>query len=207
MKKRVFGYVPSKMDGTEHIFELDGGKLPEIYNYEDYMSPILNQGNLSICVPCSISAYLNWRENLKDGKPKDNKIYLMDIYNCRTNEGDGMSFKEALRYLRHNGVKSQIGNLKITAYAQVKSIENLKGAIYSNGPCIGALPVYEGDGEFWRQRYGSEFLGGHAISIVGYDKDGFIIRNSWGTGFGKNGYVHMKYEDFKSFYEIWTIMD
>jgi C1A family cysteine protease len=33
--------------------------------------------------------------------------------------------------------------------------------------------------------------GGHAICIVGYRKDGrFIIRNSWGTGWGDNGFAY-----------------
>ncbi len=32
--------------------------------------------------------------------------------------------------------------------------------------------------------------GGHAIAIVGYDKDGFIIRNSWGTDWGDKGLAH-----------------
>ena len=30
--------------------------------------------------------------------------------------------------------------------------------------------------------------GGHAISIVGYTSDRFIIRNSWGTAWGKDGF-------------------
>jgi len=32
--------------------------------------------------------------------------------------------------------------------------------------------------------------GGHAVAIVGYDKDGFIIRNSWGTDWGDSGFAH-----------------
>lgn len=38
--------------------------------------------------------------------------------------------------------------------------------------------------------------GGHAVVIVGYDdKTGLVeIRNSWGEGWGNNGYCYMKYE-------------
>ena len=32
--------------------------------------------------------------------------------------------------------------------------------------------------------------GGHAISLVGYTKDGFIVRNSWGKGWGDRGFAH-----------------
>jgi len=54
---------------------------------------------------------------------------------------------------------------------------------------------------------GERFLGGHAISIVGYDKKGLILRNSWGSAFGNNGYTHMDWGEIKKFYEIWTIVD
>ena len=39
-------------------------------------------------------------------------------------------------------------------------------------------------------------LGGHAVIIVGYDraKKHFIVRNSWGPGWGDKGYFYMPYE-------------
>ena len=30
--------------------------------------------------------------------------------------------------------------------------------------------------------------GGHAVSIVGYTQDRFIVRNSWGTSWGDKGF-------------------
>ncbi len=32
--------------------------------------------------------------------------------------------------------------------------------------------------------------GGHAVAIVGYTPDRFIVRNSWGTGWGDKGYAY-----------------
>ena len=32
--------------------------------------------------------------------------------------------------------------------------------------------------------------GGHAVAIVGYTPDRFIIRNSWGTGWGDKGFAY-----------------
>lgn len=39
-------------------------------------------------------------------------------------------------------------------------------------------------------------LGGHAVVAIGYDdsKNALIVRNSWGTGWGQNGYFYMPYE-------------
>ena len=75
-----------------------------------------------------------------------------------------------------------------------------------NGPCFGALPVFSDRDKFWEKTYGDIFMGYHAIAIVGYDEDGFIIRNSWGDNFGDNGYVTIPYNDFKELIEIWTVM-
>ncbi|WP_019507844.1 C1 family peptidase [Pleurocapsa sp. PCC 7319] len=36
--------------------------------------------------------------------------------------------------------------------------------------------------------------GGHAIAIVGYSADRFIIRNSWGTSWGDQGYAYASYD-------------
>ncbi|MGZ3769287.1 MAG: C1 family peptidase [Bdellovibrio sp.] len=42
-----------------------------------------------------------------------------------------------------------------------------------------------------------DVLGGHAVSIVGYDDDkqAFIIRNSWGTAWGEKGFAYVGYGD------------
>lgn len=42
-----------------------------------------------------------------------------------------------------------------------------------------------------------EALGGHAVSIVGYDdnEQAFIIRNSWGQEWGENGFAKVAYSD------------
>lgn len=38
--------------------------------------------------------------------------------------------------------------------------------------------------------------GGHAFAIVGYNRDGFIIQNSWGTRWGSSGRAVLAYEDW-----------
>ena len=38
--------------------------------------------------------------------------------------------------------------------------------------------------------------GGHAFVLVGYDHDGFIIQNSWGSGWGYHGFARVTYDDW-----------
>lgn len=207
MSNLVLGCIPSKMDGSEKIFSTSEKQtLPLKYSYKENMCPILDQGYEQICVPCSVSAYLNWKENLKDGSEKDNGIKMHDIYKSRSNNGEGMTFKDALKYLNKNGVKSNVGTLSIKSYGRVMNPFILKSAIIMNGPCLGALPVYSDYCNFWDSRSGT-LQGYHAISIVGYDEEGFIIRNSWGKSFCDKGYTVIPYEDFGNLIEIWTIIE
>ncbi len=37
---------------------------------------------------------------------------------------------------------------------------------------------------------------GHAVAIVGYTREGFIILNSWGDGWGEKGFALLPYEDY-----------
>lgn len=39
-------------------------------------------------------------------------------------------------------------------------------------------------------------LGGHAFAIVGYDAQGFIVQNSWGTTWGAAGFARLLYSDW-----------
>lgn len=208
MSEIMFGFKPSEIDGTERIFNGDEKiELPEKYTYRPYLPKVIDQGERSICVPCTISAYLNWRENLKDGKIKDNSISLDDIYNSRSNTNDGMTYKDAFKYLRHDGVKSKNGKLKITTYGRITNPLMLKYAIVMNGPCFGALPVYNNDYDFWNKKAGDELKGYHAISIIGYNEDGFFIRNSWGESFGDKGYTHIADNELNKMLELWTIIE
>jgi hypothetical protein len=38
--------------------------------------------------------------------------------------------------------------------------------------------------------------GGHAVAIVGYTAEGFIVQNSWGTQWGNSGFALLPYEDW-----------
>ena len=88
-------------------------------------------------------------------------------------------------------------------YYRLRSLLQIKWCIVANGPCILALPVRSMNREFW---IGDENLGGHAVACVGYDEDGFIIQNSWGSDWGFGGMTKLLYEDMRYVIEAWGII-
>jgi C1A family cysteine protease len=78
------------------------------------------------------------------------------------------------------------------------SIDAIKSALYDYGPLPTTLDVYEDfryyDGGVYSHVYGG-LAGGHAVLIVGYDDvdEYFIVKNSWGTGWGESGYFRIDY--------------
>lgn len=196
------GCLKSHLDGTERVFKASKlDKIPTEYSYIGMMPPVLDQGKTSMCVCYSVTSFLDWYVNQDEGTNESNGFDIKKLYSIRSNSGEGMEIKEALHYLRHKG----LNGVKIAEYAMVKSDLALQQALIANGPCILGLPVYDNDSDAFWQRRGS-YAGGHAILCVGYDKDGFILRNSWGKSWAQKGYIRWPYEDFGAMFEAWTIL-
>jgi len=89
-------------------------------------------------------------------------------------------------------------------YARLtQTLGQLKGCLASGFPFVFGFVVYESfespevakSGDAPMPRANEAQLGGHAVLAVGYDEDTqrFLIRNSWGTGWGKKGYFTLPY--------------
>lgn len=94
---------------------------------------------------------------------------------------------------------SKASQYKIRAYFNLHIGDKLmhwKNWLANNGPIFTALSV---DDEWYDapkgmlNKYKAPLYGGHAVAIVGYTKDRFIIRNSWGTGWGDDGFAYASY--------------
>jgi C1A family cysteine protease len=93
----------------------------------------------------------------------------------------------------------------VKGYARVgQSVSELEQCLAIGFPVIFGIAVYssfESDqvartGVVPMPRSSEESLGGHAVLCVGYfhhDRQ-FIVRNSWGTGWGQHGYCLMPYD-------------
>jgi len=105
------------------------------------------------------------------------------------------------------------------SYSRVSQTPSqMKGCLASGFPFVFGFTVYDSfesqdvakTGVVPMPASGESVLGGHAVLAVGYD-DGqqrFIVRNSWGTGWGMHGYFTMPYAyltDRGLASDFWTI--
>jgi C1A family cysteine protease len=96
-------------------------------------------------------------------------------------------------------------NNRATSYQRVtQQIDQLRGCLAAGYPFVFGFTVYDSfesqevaqSGEAQLPQPGESVLGGHAVLATGYDdtERRFYVRNSWGTGWGKDGYFSMPYE-------------
>jgi len=205
--------------------------IPDILDYRKELNPIRNQGKQGTCYAQSVSCVKEWQEKKDYGLNE----YLSPqfFYNCRSNKYDnntdndyGMYGRDVMKLMKNIGICSENrypygliehkNNISknayeeakchlIKGYAKITTIINLKKNLFENGPCLIAFPVFNYGKEFWIKNGPNR--GGHAVTVVGYNSYGFIIRNSWGLNWGDNGYSIYKYSDWGCHLEIWTTID
>ena len=104
----------------------------------------------------------------------------------------------------------------IESYHRINSLPEMLTCLAEGYPFVFGFTVYE---SFQSQRVAKtgvanmpkkkeKALGGHAVLAVGYNQKQkrFIVRNSWGTKWGKDGYFTMPYEYLETLSaDFWTI--
>lgn len=192
----MYGFIESEYDPRDLEFvdenDIKTEDMPSSYNYTEFAKlKIMDQGSKPVCVPTSISTML-------DAMGYDIEYDINSVYDRRPEpKGEGMQIRDALKILKNDI------NDPYFKYYRLRNHLQMKWSIVSNGPCILALPVRSMNNEFWK---GSEDLGGHAVACVGYDEEGFIIQNSWGSGWGLCGMTKLPYDQLKYVIEAWGII-
>jgi C1A family cysteine protease len=118
------------------------------------------------------------------------KLWPYDI-NKFANKPSQSCYKEAVK---HKAVQYQRVN---------RDLNQMKGCLASGYPFVFGFSVYQSfesqqvakTGHASMPSPGEQAVGGHAVVAVGYDdsQNWFIVRNSWGTGWGMKGYFTLPY--------------
>ena len=150
------------------------------------------------------------------------------VYNLRPHpESGGMHARHLLAVLEKRGIVTEVdfphgtdtkitpellaeaARRKMVAAACVKTVEGAKRALQQNGVLLMSIPVYDTQCPTpWKASVDRhKVLGGHAVSVVGYNAEGFIIRNSWGPKWSNGGYTIFAYEDWGMQWEVYAVVE
>lgn len=225
-KATFFNVIPSPKDerdwNAEPIFD-DIRSVPSSLDWRRHLQRVRNQGiqgtSLAFVGSCMVEWYT--RKILKEpieaspqfiynNRPNQDSTLLCgrDLMNILKNHG--CCLEESYPYGKKDPIEDEVyteaSKHKIDGYARMRTMDTLKKSLLVNGPCLICFPVFNHTTQLWKQRKEEEKLGCHAMTIVGYNGKGFILRNSWGEHWDNNGYCIYPYSDWGCHDEIWTVV-
>lgn len=186
-----------------------------------YVSPVKNQGSCGSCwafattaglesqfmmdmngVPIDLSEQIlvscSGAGSCSGGSPSAASNYIRDV---------GLPVESCFIYTATNNSCSiacsnwQANTYKIIGWHSAPpTVDDIKNALYAYGPVIATMYVYS---DFYYYRSGvysyssGSYVGAHAVLAIGYDdtQQAFIVKNSWGSGWGEAGYFMIAYSE------------
>ena len=197
-------------------------ELPAHFDWREQveggLQPIRNQGSCGSCWAFSVTAVL---ESLVRIAAPGADVDLAEqtlVSSCERNGSCSGGYFNAFNYTQNPGLPDEaqdpykaydtscrqglIPKQKISQWAYIggsngssPTTEQIKTAIYNYGPVSvdvnGSFSSYTG-GIYDRCNTSGT---NHMVTLEGWDEEGgyWIMRNSWGTGWGEEGYMRIKY--------------
>ena len=101
-------------------------------------------------------------------------------------------------------IKASTNHMEKFKYIRIpQNLHNIKQTLYAGFPIITGIQIYDSftsdkvakTGKVDIPLKNEEHLGGHCVSIIGYDDNSerFILANSWGKEWGNRGYFTLPY--------------
>lgn len=120
-------------------------------------------------------------------------------YDCKVIDGEtGQENGSQVR----SGAKAMKNYGRIDAYVFAETMDDIEEWVKTKGPIVvgtdWTYDMFNPDEKGYVKPTGG-FAGGHCYLLVGWDdKDILTFQNSWGKGFGLNGYFKMRAADFST---------
>lgn len=193
------------------------------YSGQDWTTSVRNQLGCGSCWAFSSVGIVESKININlNNATFDNDLSEQDVI---TNNLGGANCSggfeiDALNYIKDTGIVSEscmpytasnsgtmcaegiTEKTKIGNYVQISpNLNAIKTAIATNGPITAYLLVLDTFNDYSNGIYnssGAEYYEGlHSISIIGYNdaEEYWIVKNSWGTGWGEEGYIRISYSE------------
>jgi len=97
-----------------------------------------------------------------------------------------------------------------SAYLRVTGLTEIKQAIAAGKPAVGGASVGNSifgvlAGDIYDPSANEPSVGGHALTVVGYDAQSFTLCNSWGTSYADGGFLRVSPRFMATFTDLWAI--
>lgn len=198
---RSYGYAESELTGREPVADrmVERVSIPDTYRIPDFRA-VRDQGSRPICVSIALVDLLEWDLRNRGTRCRLKESIFMDLDGSASK--GGMQPLSAFQLL----VDGKVEGLprKYSVYATIKSPEAAKRCIIQYGPVLVGLPVKSDDDTFWRGY--SKRSSGHAVLLVGYTEDSFLLKNSWGYSYANGGFIDFPVEDYECVREAWSLV-
>lgn len=173
---------------------------------DGYCTAVEDQGSKPYCAAYSASNFAEsvlWR---KKGYPvaiDPDPLYLHAKTIDGDPTGDGTYLECTLEALLAKGYFDK-GLCRVKTFGGSRffsgdGLASVKNAIHRYGCCIAGFQI---TGEWFDPKGGvirgnvKSPEGGHAVTLVGYDRDGVLILNSWGESYAHKGFVYITNKAF-----------
>lgn len=172
-----------------------------------YTTPVEDQGSKPYCAAYSASSFAEsilWRKNGYRTEIDPDPLYFHAKTIDGDPTGDGTYLEctlDALLQKKYFDRKTcKVKTFGGSVFGFGDGLTSVKNAIHRYGVCIAGFDI---TGEWFNPKGavirgdGSKSQGGHAVTLVGYDKGGVLILNSWGKSYAKNGFVYITNKAFE----------
>ena len=193
------------------------------YDEHDWTTPVQHQGECQTCVAHAAVAVMESLLKISGDDPNLNPDLSEQFVWLRGGGkscDEGWNIAEAAQFLVEQGVPDdecwpydpedpteddccpdwQNRVVKAAMFRRLRDREEMKRSLVSNGPLLARFVVHR-DIDCYRGGVYRQVLidrrGGHAVAIVGYDDADrcWIVKNSWGTGWGESGWLRIGYQE------------
>jgi C1A family cysteine protease len=185
-----------------------------------YVTPVKNQSSCGSCWAFAVTAALESQVMIATGgQPLDLSEQI--LVSCSgAGSCSGGSSSTASTFIKNVGLPAescfpytatnnsctnacvnwQSNTEMVNGWHSTSGVDNIRSALFAYGPVLATMYVYN---DFYSYRSGvysyatGSYVGAHAVLVVGYDdvNQCFIVKNSWGTGWGEAGYFEIAYTE------------